>query len=80
VLQSEILDRKKQGFAVPLNRWFREDLRELTHDALFSSNDGILNTRFLNKVWDQHQKGRYDRSAHLWSLLMFRKWKETFGT
>jgi asparagine synthase (glutamine-hydrolysing) len=80
MLQSQILDRKKQGFAVPLNRWFREDLRELTHDALFSANDGILNTRFLTKIWDQHQKGRYDRSAHLWSLLMFRKWKETFGT
>jgi asparagine synthase (glutamine-hydrolysing) len=79
MLQSEIVDRKKQGFAVPLNRWFREDLRELTHDALFSSSDGILNTQFLTKIWDQHQKGRYDRSAHLWSLLMFRKWKETFG-
>jgi asparagine synthase (glutamine-hydrolysing) len=79
LLKPEILQRRKQGFAVPLNRWFREDLRELTHEALFSSSDGILNPRFLKKIWVQHQKGQYDRSAHLWSLLMFRKWKETFG-
>jgi asparagine synthase (glutamine-hydrolysing) len=79
VLKSEILERKKQGFAVPLARWFREDLRELAQDALFSSEDGILNRKFLKKIWDQHQKGVYDRSAHLWSVLMFRKWRDTFA-
>jgi asparagine synthase (glutamine-hydrolysing) len=78
VLQPEILDRRKQGFAVPLDRWFREDLRDLAYDALFSSNDGILNPSFLKKIWEQHQKRQYDRSAHLWSVLMFRKWKEAF--
>jgi asparagine synthase (glutamine-hydrolysing) len=79
VLKPEILDRKKQGFAVPLDRWFREDLRELAHEALFSSDDGILDRSFLKKIWDQHQKRQYDRSAHLWSVLMFRKWRETFS-
>ena len=79
VLKPEILDRKKQGFAVPLDRWFREDLRDLAHQALFSSDDGILDRSFLKKIWDQHQKGQYDRSAHLWSVLMFRKWRETFS-
>jgi asparagine synthase (glutamine-hydrolysing) len=78
VLKPEILYRKKQGFAVPLDRWFREDLRELAHNALFSSDDGILDRSFLKKIWDQHQKRQYDRSAHLWSVLMFRKWRETF--
>jgi asparagine synthase (glutamine-hydrolysing) len=78
LLQTEILDRKKQGFAVPLDRWFREDLSDLTYDALFSSDDGILSPSFLKKIWGQHQKGQYNRSAHLWSVLMFRKWKEAF--
>ena len=78
ILKSEILDRRKQGFAVPLDRWFRQDLKDLTHEALFSTDDGILDRAFLKKIWDQHQKGTYDRSAHLWSVLMFRKWRETF--
>jgi asparagine synthase (glutamine-hydrolysing) len=78
ILKSEILDRRKQGFAVPLDRWFRQDLKDLTHEALFSTDDGILDRAFLKKIWDQHQKGTYDRSAHLWSVLMFRKWREAF--
>jgi len=78
VLKSEILDRRKQGFAVPLDRWFRQDLKDLTYEALFSTDDGILDRAFLKKIWDQHQKGTYDRSAHLWSVLMFRKWREAF--
>jgi len=78
VLPQEILERKKQGFAVPLDRWFREDLRDLTYEVLFSSNDGILSPSFLKKIWGQHQNRQYDRSAHLWSVLMFRKWREAF--
>ncbi len=78
ILKSEILDRRKQGFAVPLDRWFRQDLKDLTYEALFSTDDGILDRAFLKKIWDQHQKGTYDRSAHLWSVLMFRKWREAF--
>jgi asparagine synthase (glutamine-hydrolysing) len=79
LFKPEILNRKKQGFAVPLDRWFREELRDLASDALLSSNDGILSPSILKKIWRQHQQGQCDRSAHLWSVLMFRKWKEAFG-
>jgi asparagine synthase (glutamine-hydrolysing) len=79
ILPDDILHRRKQGFAIPLGRWFRQELREVTEETLFGSTDGILDSTFLKKIWDQHQSGRYDRSAHLWAVLMFRKWKESFG-
>ena len=78
ILPTDILDRRKQGFAIPLNRWFRKELKDMAYEAIFSSPDGILDPVFLKRVWDQHQKGYYDRSAHLWAVLMFRKWKEKF--
>lgn len=78
VLPRDILYRSKQGFAVPLARWFRTDLKEMTYDAIFSSNDGILDLAYLKKVWQQHQNNVYDRSPNLWAVLMFRKWQETF--
>jgi asparagine synthase (glutamine-hydrolysing) len=74
----DVLERRKQGFAVPLNRWFREELREVTREVLFGSDDGILNRKILNKIWNQHQNGTYDRSSHLWALLMYRKWRLAF--
>ncbi|HKT48011.1 MAG TPA: XrtA/PEP-CTERM system amidotransferase [Candidatus Acidoferrales bacterium] len=78
-LPDGILNRKKMGFAIPLARWFREELRDLTQSILFDSADGILNPAFLNKIWEQHQRGQYDRSQHLWAVLMFRKWKSAFA-
>jgi len=79
MLPDEILHRRKQGFAIPLGQWFRQELKEMTEKTLLDSNDGILEPAFLRKIWNQHQRGHYDRSAHLWSVLMFRKWKETFA-
>ena len=78
VLPPEILYRKKQGFAVPLAHWFRHELRDFAYETLFSGQDGILDTAFVRTMWEQHQKGTYDRSAVLWGLLMFRKWQEMF--
>jgi asparagine synthase (glutamine-hydrolysing) len=79
ILPREILYRRKQGFAIPIDRWFRNELKDLAYESLFRSNDGILDVNFLKKIWQQHQSGHYDRSAHLWSILMFRRWQETFA-
>jgi len=79
LLPEGIRNRTKQGFAIPLGRWFRQELRETAENSLLDSEDGILNRSFLRKIWDQHQRGYYDRSAHLWSVLMYRKWKSAFG-
>ncbi len=81
VLPKGVTTRKKQGFAVPLGEWFRGELRETAHDAIFStpSDDGILDTNSLRKIWDEHQRGLYDRSPQLWAVLMFRKWRQAFA-
>jgi len=79
ILPREILYRRKQGFAVPLDHWFRSELRDLAYESLFRSDEGIFDMKFLKKIWEQHQSGHYDRSSHLWSILMFRKWQETFA-
>lgn len=78
ILPKDILYRPKQGFAVPLDVWFRRDLKDLAHQVILETDDGILDRHFLRKIWDEHQKGYYDRSALLWATLMFRKWRQVF--
>ncbi|HKM84435.1 MAG TPA: XrtA/PEP-CTERM system amidotransferase [Candidatus Acidoferrum sp.] len=77
-LPAEILYRSKQGFAIPLDQWFKRELKDMAHQIIVETTDGILEPRFLKQIWDQHQKGYYDRSALLWAALMFRKWQQTF--
>lgn len=79
-LSDDVLYRNKQGFAVPLKKWFRGELRDMAYESICNTRDGILDQGYLRRIWQQHQEGVLDRSPQLWSVLMFRKWKETFQT
>ena len=73
-LSDDILYRTKMGFSVPLASWFRGPLRQRVRDAMLGSvllDSGIFNEAFLRDMVDQHQAGRKDYSASIWSLLMF---------
>ena len=62
------------GFAVPLASWFRGPLRERVRAALLGNtlaDTGIFDMAFVKKMLDQHQSGRRDYSAPIWTLLMF---------
>ncbi len=74
LLPDEVLFRKKMGFAVPLDVWFRGTLRERLASAATGrrlADSGIFNPAQLRKLVADHQSGRRDHSAVLWSLLMF---------
>jgi len=76
-LPNEVLYRPKMGFAVPLARWFRGPLRDRVRDALSSevmADTGMFDMDTLRRMVDDHQSGRRDYSAPLWTLMMF----ETF--
>jgi asparagine synthase (glutamine-hydrolysing) len=81
VLPEAVLERKKMGFAVPLAKWFRSDLKELAHAVMFSRNgSNLVNQASMRRVWEEHQSGLRDRSTELWTLLMFRLWERQFMT
>ncbi len=73
-LPHEVLYRNKMGFSVPLASWFRGPLRERVRTALLGNTlagTGIFDMGFIKKMLDQHQSGRRDYSAPIWTLLMF---------
>jgi asparagine synthase (glutamine-hydrolysing) len=80
LLPSELLNRSKMGFGVPLANWFRGPLRPMLWDALNGSrflSRGIVNGGFLRHLLEEHQSGRRDNSGWLWSLLMLELWFES---
>ena len=73
-LPHDILYRKKMGFSIPMASWFRGPLKERVREAVTGSvlqSTGFFDQKFLETLVDQHQSGRRDFSAPLWSLLMF---------
>jgi asparagine synthase (glutamine-hydrolysing) len=77
LLPGDILNRKKQGFGVPLGVWFRGDLRDLTHDLLLSPRArqrGYFVPSTIDRVVGEHMAGTRDHGFRLWQLLMFEMW------
>ncbi|MDH4071474.1 MAG: amidotransferase 1, exosortase A system-associated [Gammaproteobacteria bacterium] len=74
LLPNEVLFRSKMGFAVPLDVWFRGSLRAHIADIVTGprlADSGIFDPAFLRRIVQDHQSGRRDYSAPLWSLMMF---------
>lgn len=73
-LPTDVLDRKKMGFAVPVAEWFRGPLRQTIRDAVLGErlkDCGLFDPAALRGLIDQHQSGSRDHSAALWTILMF---------
>jgi asparagine synthase (glutamine-hydrolysing) len=77
LLPPEILNRRKQGFGVPLGTWFRGNLRELFADTLLSPTSlqrGYFQPAFVRQIVDEHIAGKRDHTLRLWQLVVFEKW------
>jgi asparagine synthase (glutamine-hydrolysing) len=75
-----LVERPKQGFGVPLGKWFRGDLRDLVHDALTPAGlraAGIDDYRPVQRLLESHMTGAFDESPRLWALLVLRLWHDT---
>lgn len=81
LLPATVLERPKQGFGVPLDRWLREDLRELASDLLLGQRfrqRGLFQHAFVERLLREHVNGT--RAAHyqIWNLLMLESWFQRF--
>lgn len=79
ILPKSVLRRRKMGFAMPLAQWFRNDLKELAHNIIFSrKGNRLFDEATIKRVWQEHQGGLRNRSTELWTLLMFSLWEQQF--
>jgi asparagine synthase (glutamine-hydrolysing) len=72
LLPPEILKRGKRGFGVPLDRWFREDLRSYVDGTLGAPDAHVkqhLVPDAVDRLLAEHATGRRDHGHALWTLL-----------
>ncbi len=81
LLPEGIADRRKRGFGVPLDRWFREDLAGYVEATLGSPDASVrchLAGPALDRLLAEHRSGTRDHGHALWALLtlevFLRKW------
>lgn len=74
LLPEEILNRKKQGFSIPVAEWLRGPLRKRLRGCFTSkrlAQTGFFDMDFLEVLEERHVAGSHDYHGPLWALLMF---------
>ena len=72
VLTPRTRTRRKIGFRVPFNEWFRGPYRDLVRDTLTSETSQvarICNGKIVHRLVGEHLAGRQNHERVLWSLV-----------
>jgi len=74
LIPDELIDRKKQGFGVPVYEWLFDKLGDRTRTELndFCDQTDLLNRKEINRLIDQ------GRGAKTWYLLNLAMWWKEF--
>ena len=82
LLPHEVLDRPKKGFGVPLDAWFRGELREETRSRLLSPHARVaqhLDPAGVARLVAAHEAGVQANGQRLWALLALERFLEREG-
>jgi asparagine synthase (glutamine-hydrolysing) len=76
----EVLNRPKQGFALPLEHWMRHELKDMLMILLEprTLQRGYFQPNGIRKLMDDHLVGGKELSARIWRLLIFELWHRNF--
>lgn len=81
LLPKAILHRQKKGFGVPVDGWFRNELKSLLYDTILSPkalNRGYFDLEVLKQMVEEHITGQQAHGCRLWALLMLEMWHREF--
>jgi asparagine synthase (glutamine-hydrolysing) len=73
LLPKELPIERKQGFAVPVAKWFRGELGEHLEELIRSGGSEFVRREYALQLLEQHRTG-FDHSARLFTLIMFYLW------
>ncbi len=82
LLPSELTNRPKLGFQVPVGDWLRGSWKDVAQAHLFDHSSelgSILDVGAVRSIWDQHQSGRRDRTRQLFALLSLAIWSNRYA-
>jgi asparagine synthase (glutamine-hydrolysing) len=81
LVPERILERKKEGFSIPMKNWLRRELAPLMEDLLGEERlraRGLVEPAAVRRMMDAHTAGRANHAHVLFSLMVFERWAQEF--
>jgi asparagine synthase (glutamine-hydrolysing) len=77
IIPKHILERRKQGFSIPLSDWIRGPLRDFVRGHLTGaaiSKTGFFDAAAVENLIDEHERRVRNHETKIWTLLVFMVW------
>ena len=81
LIPNEVLYRPKMGFGIPLDIWFRGELKEYAYNTLLSEKAikrGLLKKDVVKKILDTHTQTPVSFAYLIWNLLTLELWFQEY--
>lgn len=80
LLPKEIVYRRKQGFIVPLNKWFKGPLKDYVYETITSSKstDKIFNKEKIRNYLNNYYKNNLNYDNNIFALFMLSLWFDAY--
>jgi len=78
-IPAALFQRPKMGFAIPVSRWLRGELKPMLLDYLAEERlklEGIFDVSIVAAMVSDHLSGQANHPHRLWALLMWEMWRE----
>ncbi|MDA8612539.1 asparagine synthase (glutamine-hydrolyzing) [Candidatus Pelagibacter bacterium] len=76
---SNLIERPKMGFGIPLDAWLRGSLKDWAESLLSEKRliqENYFNAKLIRDKWEEHLSGKQNWQYLLWNVLMFQAWIE----
>jgi asparagine synthase (glutamine-hydrolysing) len=80
-LPAQVVNRKKKGFANPVDQWLRGGMQHFVYDYLLSPDAAVnefFNQAYIREILEEHRTGRRDHLRHIYLLISFELWHRQF--
>jgi len=80
-LPHDLVDRRKQGFGVPIGAWFRGELRTWVENILEDPRTrgrGFIDQAEASRLLREHLAGSTEHTVRIWNLVMLELWQRTW--
>ena len=81
IIPDEVMFRPKMGFGVPIDHWFRGELKDYTREKLLDGRlvkEGLFRKEYIGHILDTHCNTQINFSPHIWALLTLELWFEEY--
>ena len=76
-IPKEMMERKKMGFGIPVEKWLSDELKPFVKEYFsekYLDKHKLFDKTAVEKILDSFFKGRTELHLKIWHLLMFQMW------